>query len=95
MTADWQAAGLCLTPAYTPLFTGEKPAGMKRRKWIADAKDICGRCPVLETCRTWITGAEHGTTGAHHAGVVGGLNAKERAEIARGDRHPNNWAEEA
>lgn len=31
MTADWQAAGLCLTPTYTPLFTGERPPRTSRR----------------------------------------------------------------
>lgn len=84
MTAHWMHNGLCQQRAYTPLFTGERPAGMTRNAWTTAAKDVCGRCSVLETCRAWITGNEHGKTGAHHAGVVGGLDAKERGEIARG-----------
>jgi hypothetical protein len=84
MTADWMRDGLCQVPAYRPLFTGEKPARMPRKKWTAAAKGVCGRCPVLAPCREWITGAETGITGAHHDGVIAALDAKERAAIARG-----------
>jgi hypothetical protein len=84
MTADWMRDGLCRLKAYAPLFTGERPVGMPRKKWTAAAKGVCGRCSVLEVCREWVTANETGKTGAHHSGVVGGLDAKERGEIARG-----------
>ena len=38
---------------------------------------------MLASCREWVLGAETGKTGAHHAGVVAALDAKERGEIAR------------
>jgi hypothetical protein len=84
MTADWMRDGLCRLAAYKRLFTGEKPPRVTRKKWTADAKNVCRRCPALTACREWITGAETGITGAAHDGVIAALDAKERAAIARG-----------
>jgi hypothetical protein len=84
MTADWMRDGLCQLDAYRPLYTGERPARMPRKTWKAAAKGVCLRCPVLDPCREWITGAETGITGAAHAGVIAALDAGERAQIARG-----------
>ena len=44
---------------------------------IQEAKAVCRRCPVMETCGTWAleTGQEHG--------VFGGMSEKERRAIKR------------
>ena len=43
------------------------------------AKAVCGRCPALDSCREWIMRTE--TSDRH--GVIGGLSAMERKDLAR------------
>jgi WhiB family redox-sensing transcriptional regulator len=44
---------------------------------IAEAKRVCGRCPVRQQCLEWAI-----TTG-QHAGVWGGLSESERHALTR------------
>jgi len=85
MTADWQNAGLCLVPAYIPLFGDRRPAGMSREQRNAAAKGVCDRCPSEMACLAW-TLQQEGTAGTSgRAGVAGGKTAAERAALAGAD----------
>jgi WhiB family redox-sensing transcriptional regulator len=81
MSTDWMADGLCQTPAYTPYFADRRPHGMSRSQQTKAAKDVCARCPVVTTCLPWALAQEDGPAYRRH-GVLGGLTAKERAELA-------------
>lgn len=45
---------------------------------IAEAKAVCGRCPVMDQCRAWALAA--GSDAAY--GVWGGLSEDERKSVA-------------
>lgn len=45
---------------------------------VAEAKGVCGRCPVREACLEWAL-----TTGQNPDGVWGGLTQDERARVIR------------
>jgi hypothetical protein len=77
--------GLCLIPAYAPLFADRPPHPMSSRAQATAAKAVCKRCPVEDTCREKAL-EEEGTNGASHRfGVRGALTARERAELAGAD----------
>jgi hypothetical protein len=82
VTADWQAAGLCLIPDNMPLFGDKRVPGMSWATRAVAAKTVCGRCPIEARCLAWALEQE-GTAGANgRAGVLGGKSAAERAAIA-------------
>jgi WhiB family transcriptional regulator, redox-sensing transcriptional regulator len=45
------------------------------------AKAICGKCPVLEECRSWAL-----DQGPHLEGIFGGLSNRQRRQHRRSDR---------
>lgn len=49
--------------------------GTSRRRRIAQAKEICGQCPVIDACR------EHALSAVEPYGVWGGLSEEERAGL--------------
>jgi WhiB family redox-sensing transcriptional regulator len=83
--ARWMDRSLCRIPAYAPLFADRRPYGMSKTKRNAAAKAVCGRCPVLDTCRPWVLEQEGATAASHRAGIIAGLTARERAEVAGAD----------
>jgi hypothetical protein len=85
MTADWQAAGLCLIPAYMPHFNDRRPPRTTRRDHENAAKDVCKRCPVIGACLQDALKREGGKTAAFRDGVRGALTARERAALAGAD----------
>lgn len=85
MSADWQAAGLCLLPSLAPYFGDRRPPRTSRRDHEENAKAVCRRCPVIGACLQWALEQE-GTAGASgRSGVLGGLTARERAALAGAD----------
>ncbi len=69
---DWRHRGLCLGEAAEDFFD-EGERGRRRELRIARAKALCGRCPVLASCR------EHGLRSRERYGIWGGLTEVERA----------------
>lgn len=81
MTDDWRADSECLKLAreigmdyadavFFPIVKGRT----KRSVWD-DARQVCGRCPVLDECLDDVMGREL-TTGRH--GFCGGMDPRER-----------------
>lgn len=85
MTADWQAAGLCLVPAYTPLFGDKRPPRVSRHDHEENAKAVCRRCPVTGSCLEDALKREGDQRTAFRDGVRGALTARERAALAGAD----------
>lgn len=71
----WPAAGLCRTDSerWFPTTPAES----------ADAKRMCGNCPSLEPCRSWVLDS---STPIISHGVIGGLTTTDREEIRGGRR---------
>jgi len=72
---DWRDQAACRTEhpeLFFPVGTTE-PA----RRDLSEAKSVCHRCPVTETCLAWAL-----ETGQHY-GVWGGLGEDERHELVR------------
>jgi WhiB family transcriptional regulator, redox-sensing transcriptional regulator len=44
---------------------------------VEDAKNVCYRCPVIDSCRSWALNAQE------QHGIWGGMTAKERAGLKR------------
>jgi hypothetical protein len=82
MTADWQAAGLCLIPAYIPLFGDQRPPRVTRRDHEETAKAVCRRCPSVGSCLEDALQREGRQRAAFRDGVRGALTARERAALA-------------
>ncbi|POG47129.1 hypothetical protein BV881_12380 [Streptomyces sp. ZL-24] len=79
---DWRDAALCRRPQYDPetwFPKGTDAASMANER---EAKRVCARCPVMETCRQWAleTRQDHG--------VWGGLSEHDRAAFRRYGRVP-------
>jgi WhiB family redox-sensing transcriptional regulator len=71
----WRDSAACLDVApelFFPVGTAY-PALLQ----IAEAKKVCGRCPVIETCLQWATEAHQ------DSGVWGGLSSDERRTLKR------------
>jgi WhiB family transcriptional regulator, redox-sensing transcriptional regulator len=74
---DWLVRAACRT-AEPDLFFPVGTSGPALVQ-LAEAKSVCGRCPVLLQCRTWAL-----TTG-QDTGVWGGMSADERRAMRRHD----------
>lgn len=72
----WQVGGVCreMDPSF---FFPESEQHPLRTAFTAAAKAMCGRCPVLISCR------EHGLTANEPYGIWGGLTAQERRAVLR------------
>jgi WhiB family redox-sensing transcriptional regulator len=77
---EWQQLGHCRDFGPAMFFGGEDEDRRSCLRRIARAKQICGACPVLSTCR------DHALSCAEQHGVWGGLTAGERAAILAADR---------
>ena len=56
---------------------------------IAEAKKVCRRCPVLESCLEWALAS------GQDAGVWGGMSEDERRALKRQRaRHPSRYSRE-
>lgn len=79
---DWRDAALCRNPAYDPELWFPKGTDARSTADERQAKKICARCPVMDTCRDWAI-----ETRQTH-GVWGGLSEHDRASIRRLGRLP-------
>ncbi len=72
---DWRHAALCRDEdpeLFFPIGTTGPAASQ-----VAEAKIVCGRCPVLEPCLEWALDT------AQEAGVWGGTSEDERRVLRR------------
>jgi WhiB family redox-sensing transcriptional regulator len=83
VTADWRDRGLCLTPAHAPLFADRRPLGYTRQRQNKEAKAVCERCPSREPCLAEAMDEEEQRPASHRDGIRGGLDAGQRAALAR------------
>lgn len=72
-SADWMTRAVC-RQVDPEIFFGE--AG----RWEADAKRICGRCPVRDQC------LQDAQARNEEWGIWGGLTPAERRALPQGDR---------
>ncbi|QTE28676.1 WhiB family transcriptional regulator [Pengzhenrongella sicca] len=72
---DWRHEAACLDEDPELFFPigGSAPAVLQ----LAEAKAVCGRCPVIQTCLTWALEARQ------DVGVWGGLAEDERIALRR------------
>jgi WhiB family transcriptional regulator, redox-sensing transcriptional regulator len=75
---NWQMRGACRGMDSGFFFHPENERGPARALRETRAKEVCGRCPVLEECR------RHALAAHEPYGVWGGLSESERDEIIRG-----------
>ncbi len=75
----WQLAGVCRQGDPERFFL-ESERGHTREVLVAEAKAVCARCPVLQSCR------EHGLSTAEPYGIWGGLTVQERETWLRARR---------
>lgn len=71
---DWQLQALCRGED-SSIFFSDNHRGHVRARREAQAKRICGRCPVVWQCR------DHALAVGERYGVWGGLSASERASL--------------
>lgn len=77
-TYDWQMHGACRGMDSAFFFHPEGERGPAKHNREARAKEVCGRCPVIEQCR------RHALAAEEPYGVWGGLSEEDRDEIIRG-----------
>jgi len=71
----WQDAAACRGEDSTWFFPPDTEQRRSRLRREAMAKAVCGRCPVMALCRA------HALRVEEPAGIWGGLNEDERAQI--------------
>ncbi|AVM63448.1 MULTISPECIES: WhiB family transcriptional regulator [Dietzia] len=71
----WRDDGACVGDPDLFYSAEDEPKGVRRRKEKA-AKEICARCPVLETCRKFAIEA------GELYGVWGGMTELDRHKLA-------------
>ncbi|MFJ2278885.1 WhiB family transcriptional regulator [Streptomyces sp. NPDC087866] len=76
MVADWRQQGICKDEGDPDLFFPVGNTGIALLQ-IEEAKAVCRRCPVMETCGDWAMDTGQDT------GVWGGLSEDERRAIKR------------
>jgi len=69
---DWQFDAACRGMDSSLFFHPWGERGPDRDERVARAKVVCGRCPVIDTCR------QHALTVQEPYGVWGGLSEEER-----------------
>ena len=73
---DWRAAAACR--ACDPdLFFPVSPSGLATERQVAEAREVCARCPVRAEC------LEFALDTREPYGVWGGLNEDERRTLLR------------
>ncbi|MFH8295020.1 WhiB family transcriptional regulator [Streptomyces sp. NPDC018059] len=77
MVADWRQRGVCGTEDVDPELFFPVGTGLAALAQAEEAKAVCRRCPVMETCLDWAldTGQD--------SGVWGGLSEDERRAVRR------------
>ncbi|MEU6535561.1 WhiB family transcriptional regulator [Streptomyces sp. NPDC047000] len=74
MKRDWELEAVCRTREPEIWFT---------RKGRAEARLLCGACPVRTDCLEAVLEHEAGLSAGYRAGIFAGLTGEERAEIAQ------------
>jgi WhiB family redox-sensing transcriptional regulator len=74
---DWQMHGLCRGVDSSFFFHPDGERGPARAQREARAKEMCGRCPVVEECR------RHALAVHEPYGIWGGMSESERESTYR------------
>ncbi|MQA14715.1 MAG: hypothetical protein GEV09_11230 [Pseudonocardiaceae bacterium] len=85
---DWHCQAAC-RDVRRELFFPEHPGAAEQ---VREAKDVCARCPVRAECLTDVMAWERP---GYRYGVVGGLSARERQQLARSRRREVQGGEAA
>lgn len=80
--ADWRDSSLCRDPQYDPEMWFPKGTDAASMADEAEAKRVCRRCPVMETCGQWALETRQ------DSGVWGALSERDRTSIRRYGRVP-------
>lgn len=72
-TPEWQQDAACLDTDAEAFF----PDSYENSHAVSQAQQICGRCPVADTCLTWALahGVDHG--------IWGGATPRQRSAAAK------------
>lgn len=73
--AEWHQFGSCGAAGTDVFFGADGETPPRRRRRIREAKQLCGRCPVLSACR------DQAFAGREEYGIWGGLTARERRKM--------------
>lgn len=80
---DWIQQGACRTSEPDLFFPITPPGYMRPKQQLIEAKAVCQRCPVIESCRGWALAHPQMT----QYGVWGAMSEEERRTARRhGDR---------
>ena len=77
---DWQCSAACRGLDEAVFFSPDGERGARRKQREDQAKQVCARCPVRQTCLRYALAAEE------PYGVWGGLTAPERRHYAGSQR---------
>ncbi|WP_438939617.1 WhiB family transcriptional regulator [Catenulispora pinisilvae] len=81
--ADWVQQGACRTSEPELFFPITPPGYTRPKQQLTEAKAVCHRCPVIESCRKWALA--HPRMAQY--GVWGAMSEEERRTVRRhGDR---------
>ena len=72
---DWQARAACRGSDTSTFYHPENERGRSRRRREEQAKSVCARCPVRQSCLDWALSVRE------PYGVWGGKSSDERFEL--------------
>lgn len=78
---SWHERAACTKADPELFYHPDGETGSTKAQRVAEAKEVCGDCPILATCRAKTLHEEYG--------VWGGLSEDERAAIRAGDSIPS------
>ena len=76
---DWRQRSACRDEDPELFFPTAKTGTTAWEYEVAEAKTVCGRCPVASKCLSWALGA------GEDEGVWGGMDPEERRALRRAD----------
>ena len=86
---EWQHDGACVGADVDGFFSPEHERGFARERRESAAKAFCADCPVVREC------LQHAMAVREEHGVWGGLNPRERSDLAAGVVAPGTPVEAA
>ena len=72
---EWQEEGLCGAAEIEMFFVPDDVDKQEKARRERNAKQLCARCPVIDTC------LEHALSAGERFGIWGGLSAYERRNL--------------
>lgn len=82
----WIRQGACRTSEPELFFPVTPPGYPRQKEQLAEAKAVCHRCPVIESCRMWALAHPQMT----QYGVWGAMSEEERRSARRRGERPGS-----